>query len=715
MVAKMAPNNTIPANIEATNTPRGSGKRKRKRLDPSTSRVVVIGAGLAGLSTALSLRRAGFRNVDVYERDPSLEYQKEGYGLTLTYNPKGPLADLGVLEKVAQKDCPSRSHYLFRQEPTKSKIEDQETCNPSEQINDNAIPMGYFGNAFIGPSALRRGFGQRGNLRVPRKVLRRMLYDELLEIQQNQSEEDNGGLNNQGCNSFSSTAVHWNRSLVDFQWDASIQQYHLQFAELSSSPRSQKDPGQNCDASNTVTTLADLLVAADGIRSSVLQKLYNRKDAEEDEKSNLPNPSPRPPPPNIRENPERYGLRSMGIRLILGIANGIDHPLLRERGFYTVDTHGHRLFTMPYQSNRLADADDDDRKENRTSKNRIMWQLSFSTPSNPKTLDSASLREYVLETFRSWHPPVLDLVRSTPPASIWGTDLMDRNPRQVYQELIVGTSHNKGNGGLLRQPRLVVCGDALHSMSPFKGQGANQAFADGPPLAKWLSKSSIDAALTNWWRETLNRTAPVVEASRKAAKDWHDPNRILGTSEQDHQEYHGFAGVQPSAIPQLVEVLRNRKVGPHLGGDLDRMVREVIEEHGWFDHNGENDERETNKDQLHDEQLCERVLQLAAIGDTAGLRQMSLPSSGSNHRSCSAMVDARDAEGRSCLHLAAIGNHRFTCQWLLMELRIYEQWQDRTNYDGDPKDGHGKTACDYAIEKGERILIHMFETVLKRQ
>jgi len=87
--------------------------KRRKFLDNESSHIAIVGAGLAGLSVALALEHAGFTQISLFERDESFERQKEGYGLTLTYNPKGPLAALGILEEVALQDCPSRSHYIF--------------------------------------------------------------------------------------------------------------------------------------------------------------------------------------------------------------------------------------------------------------------------------------------------------------------------------------------------------------------------------------------------------------------------------------------------------------------------------------------------------------------------------------------------------------------------------------------------------------------------
>lgn len=88
-------------------------KRQKKQRLPKDASIAIVGGGLGGLGAALSLEQQGFTNVTVYERDASPSDAMEGYGLTLTYNPKGPLAKMGILEQVAQQDCPSRSHYIF--------------------------------------------------------------------------------------------------------------------------------------------------------------------------------------------------------------------------------------------------------------------------------------------------------------------------------------------------------------------------------------------------------------------------------------------------------------------------------------------------------------------------------------------------------------------------------------------------------------------------
>ena len=430
-------------------------KKKKPKLDPMNDQIVVVGAGLAGLSTCLALENSGFQNIKLYERDSDFETQREGYGLTLTYNPKGPLAKLGLLETVAQHDCPSRSHYIFLQPPP-PPLSSASSSSPPELHEDqkiDAVPIGYFGNAFYDSSSCsanassdcldraNRGRGQRGNLRVPRKVLRRILLDSL-----------------------KTTRVHWGHHLTDFEFrqdlgdtDRGVGKYRLVFKNSSS--------GQD------IVDHADFLVGADGIRSRILRKLC-RLDTD----CLIPSgalPSNTAVNKHLPARPMSPFLQSLSIRLILGIAD-FDHPLLTERGFYTLDArNGIRLFTMPYFSNRFDDIDKQKRR-----KNRVMWQLSFPASNiQPYEQDqsSHSLHQHAMEMCKQWHSPVLEMIQSTPIETVWGTELMDRNPHDVlkivqkYNQYNSDKSQaNESNSRLAS--RLVIVGDALHPMSCFKGQ-----------------------------------------------------------------------------------------------------------------------------------------------------------------------------------------------------------------------------------------------------
>ena len=101
-------------------------KQRGDRLLQSNCHIGIVGGGIAGLASALAIVRS-FNNVvdehdedcesnvnrqpsstfhgriTIYERDTCQNERREGYGMTLTYDPSGPLAKLGILEKVAQK------------------------------------------------------------------------------------------------------------------------------------------------------------------------------------------------------------------------------------------------------------------------------------------------------------------------------------------------------------------------------------------------------------------------------------------------------------------------------------------------------------------------------------------------------------------------------------------------------------------------------------
>ena len=361
----------------------------------------------------------------------------------------------------------------------------------------------------------------------------------------------------------------------------------------------------------TIVDNVDLLVGADGIRSQVLPALVGTDDDTTD-----------------------TGLRYLNIMIILGIAD-FSHPHLDERGFYTLDGM-HRLFTMPYEGSQVDS----------TTRRRIMWQLSFRFEDEEaaKRLSTAGpnvLREQVLKRCSGWHQPVIDMVMTTPLDTIWGTGLMDRDPSKLLQQLNLRSSF----------PRVVVLGDAVHAMSPFKGQGANQALMDGPLLTLWLQNASIDSAVKSFWREMCQRTSTKVLASRKAATTLHSPECL--------ETIRDFAGVRPNCIDNLLAVLKDRGIGADSGNELDKLVQETIDELDYGSECLENVEESTRELK----ELCKEALKLAAKGDCIGLRNLSL--------TCSeAICNARDEMNRSCLHLAVLGDHYNTCRWLLTEARV---------------------------------------------
>lgn len=231
---------------------------------------------------------------------------------------------------------------------------------------------------------------------------------------------------------------------------------------------------------------ANLLVGADGIRSQVHERIIG-----------------------AAKRPLHY----LGCMVILGISElrelkDLSHPLLDQETVFQTANGKERIYVMPY------------------SKTAVMWQLSF--PMNEaKAIDlsrkgAAALKKEALKRV-PWHDPIPHLIAASPERLISGYP--------TYDKSLLQSSHFDQAGSV------TLLGDAAHPMSPFKGQGANQALLDALLLARsiyrycgphsnWEEKGLRALVLNPYEKQMIKRSSSKVLDSAAAAVLLHS-ERVL--------------------------------------------------------------------------------------------------------------------------------------------------------------------------------------------
>uniref|UniRef100_A0A7S4PEB2 FAD-binding domain-containing protein n=1 Tax=Guillardia theta TaxID=55529 RepID=A0A7S4PEB2_GUITH len=481
------------------------------------------------MALAAALVRKGI-DVSVYERDAAMESRSQGYGLTMQQGGKA-LKELGITMKGISSIC----HYSLlpdgevigwygRQWRSAEGSRKEELCWKCKgttwkpQKNKDAKAGKPKTTCTVCAGTGRMNAETIYNVHIPRQQLRAELFAQL-----------------------PAGVVKWGHQFVRFEEDSTQGDVIIHFGNDVPSDR------------------VSILVAADGIYSGVKMQILqefldksNNDNTRIDELADILSSHPRDdlistPPArcisvrDFEDKASQHYLMPLKVIVILGITN-VHHPLLKQRVFQTLNGET-RIYVMPFCEGNPYET---------------MWQLSFPYPqssdgSEPTDLSPSSLKRMALERCKDWHRPIPELIESTKLEGLTGYPAFDADLRLLQHTLRQLRD---------RRSRVTLLGDAAHPMSPFKGQGANQALLDAVSLARFLSLSDwagkregdgngegcgkrdlhdylkgcgrasmcLSDALGSYEEEMMQRSRKKVVASRDAARVLHSPAACAKTN-----------------------------------------------------------------------------------------------------------------------------------------------------------------------------------------
>ncbi|RBQ81393.1 hypothetical protein FVER14953_11703 [Fusarium verticillioides] len=365
--------------------------------------IIVAGAGMAGLSFAISLRKRWNLKVSppkitVYDRDSRRpDLQRQSYSLAINGMEQDGgvqiLENLGLLQRVIEKATPGTGSIPF-------KMWDR---NWKELI---AVPAKPYGDLPV------------ARLRILRVRLRETMIEEA----------ENLGI-----------SIQWKSQCLGVKL--------LDDRRLSVTVSSLNKPEHCIDC--------DLLITADGAHSKLRASL--RPDDQ---------------------------LHYAGATQIGGLAvfpQGIPDPLADSWGIMA-SGYGNSCFASLFEGNT------------------VIWAFSKAQelPAQAAGGDGRALLDEVRQHCSEIAEPFASLINSTHPSTAFVIPARDKKPFS-HEDVI---------------PGVVFIGDSNHAVSPFAGNGANTALADGWDLAGFLLASdSIGNAVTAYDRVSVPRVQKTLNSS----------------------------------------------------------------------------------------------------------------------------------------------------------------------------------------------------------
>lgn len=138
-----------------------------------------------------------------------------------------------------------------------------------------------------------------------------------------------------------------------------------------------------------------------------------------------------------------------------------------------------------------------------------VWSAFWQTETFERSAPGRGSQENVAKQFEGWGPMTRGLIDQARPETIVEVGIWDRDPAPAWT---VG--------------RTVIIGDAAHPMTPFLGQGANSAMIDAFVLGNLLADETLESAFPHFEERRKRAVEKNVKSARSLAGWMTTTNRI---------------------------------------------------------------------------------------------------------------------------------------------------------------------------------------------